>query len=447
MFESLSDKLQGIFEKIRGKGRLTEDGVEEVLREVRMALLEADVNFRVVKEFTARVREQAIGEELVKSFTPDQQVIRIVRDELVNLLGGEPEPVKWAGRPPTIFMLCGLQGSGKTTTAAKLAKWVKAQGRRPMLVAADVQRPAAIKQLQVLGQQVGAPVHTVPDLGAVEVTRTCVKAAEEQGCDTIIVDTAGRLHVDEALMREIEQIRNLLQPQETWLVVDATTGQEAVNVAQSFQESAQIDGVILTKLDGDARGGAALSLKSVTGKPIRFVGVGEKTDALELFYPDRMASRILGMGDVLSLIEKVELNIEEEEAKLLEKKMRDATFDFEDFLGQMRQIRKLGPLEQILGLLPGMGQIKKQMGDVQIDDGALKRMEAIVLSMTPFERRHPDSLNFSRKKRIAAGSGTKLDEVNELIKRFMEMRTMMKQFAKMETKFKAKKGKMPWMRR
>jgi signal recognition particle subunit SRP54 len=440
MFESLSDKLQGIFEKLRGKGRLGEKDVEEVLREVRLALLEADVNFRVVKDFVARVKEKATGEEVIKSFTPDQQVIRIVRDELVELLGGEAEPIRWSARPPTVFLLCGLQGSGKTTTAAKLAKWVRSQGRKPMLVAADVQRPAAIKQLQVLGQQVGAPVHTVPGARAIEVARSSLAQAQQAGCDVIILDTAGRLHVDDDLMQEVERIKSLTQPHETLLVVDATTGQDAVNVAQAFHERLQIDGVILTKLDGDARGGAALSLKAVTGKPVRFVGIGERADALELFYPDRMASRILGMGDVLSLIERVEETIEEEEAKRLERKMREATFNFEDFLAQMRQIRKLGPLEQILGMIPGFGQIKKQMGDVQLGEREMKRMEAIVLSMTLHERRHPETLNFSRKNRIAKGSGTKLEEVNELIKRFMEMRQMMKQFTKMESRMKAKKG-------
>lgn len=440
MFESLSDKLQGIFEKLRGRGRLSEKEVEEVLREVRLALLEADVHFRVVKDFVARVKEKATGEEVVKSFTPDQQVIRIVRDELIELLGGEAEPIRWSPRPPTVFLLCGLQGSGKTTTAAKLAKWVRSQGRKPLLVAADVQRPAAIKQLQVLGQQVGVPVHTVQGAGAVEVARSSLAQAQQLGCDVVILDTAGRLHVDDALMQEVERIKSLTQPQETLLVVDATTGQDAVNVAQAFHERLQIDGVILTKLDGDARGGAALSLKAVTSKPVRFVGVGERTDALEPFYPDRMASRILGMGDVLSLIERVEETIEEEEAKRLEKKMREATFDFEDFLAQMRQIRKLGPLEQILGLIPGFGQIKKQMGDAQLDERSMKRMEAIVLSMTPYERRHPDAINFSRKNRIARGSGTKIEEVNELIKRFMEMRQMMKQFTKLESRMKAKKG-------
>ncbi|MCS7066803.1 MAG: signal recognition particle protein, partial [Fimbriimonadales bacterium] len=348
MFESLTDKLQGIFERLRGRGRLDEKTVDEVLREIRLALLEADVNFRVVKEFIARVREKAVGEEVLKSLTPDQQVIRIVRDELIALLGGEAEPIRWASQPPTVFMLCGLQGSGKTTTAAKLARWLRSQGRNPLLVAADLQRPAAIKQLEVLGQQVNIPVFTPAQGNASDAVQTAQRAiayARANGLDVAVLDTAGRLQINEPLMAELEQIKAALQPQEILLVVDATTGQEAVNVAQAFHERLGLTGVILTKMDGDARGGAALSLKAVIGKPVRFIGTGERVDALEPFYPDRIASRILGMGDVLSLIERVEQTMQEEEARRLEKKLREARFDFEDMLQQIRQIQRMGPFE------------------------------------------------------------------------------------------------------
>ncbi len=449
MFESLTDKLQGIFNRIRGKGRLDEKTVDEVLREIRLALLEADVNFRVVKEFVARVREKAVGDEVLQSLTPDQHVVRIVRDELVALLGGEAEPIRWATRPPTVFMLCGLQGSGKTTTCAKLARWVRSQGRNPLLVACDLQRPAAIKQLEVLGEQVNVPVHTPATGGTSDPVSTARKALEHarsQGYDTLIVDTAGRLQVDEALMDELQRMRETLQPQETLLVVDATTGQEAVSVALAFNERLELTGVILTKMDGDARGGAALSLKAVMGKPVRFVGVGERPDALEPFYPDRVASRILGMGDVLSLIERVEQTIEEEEAKALEKKMREASFDFEDMLNQMRQIRKMGPFEQLIKLVPGYSQIKEQLGEVNVDERSLKRMEAIILSMTHKERRNPEIIDYSRKVRIAKGSGTKVEEVSALIKQLMEMRKTMKQLAQMQKKMQKRKWN-PFTRR
>ncbi len=449
MFESLTDKLQGIFDRIRGKGRLDEKTVDEVLREIRLALLEADVNFRVVKEFIARVREKAVGDEVLKSLTPDQQVIRIVRDELIALLGGDAEPIRWASQPPTVFMLCGLQGSGKTTTCAKLARWVRSQGRNPLLVACDLQRPAAIKQLEVLGQQVGVPVFTPNQAGTNDPISTAQRAlhyARSQGYDVLIVDTAGRLQIDEPLMEELARLRQLLQPQEILLVVDATTGQEAVNVAQAFNEKLELTGVILTKMDGDARGGAALSLKAVMGKPVRFVGVGERTDALEPFYPDRVASRILGMGDVLSLIERVEQTMQEEEAKRLEKKMRTASLDFEDMLQQIYQIRKMGPFEQLIKLLPGYSQLKSQMGEFAVDDRALKRTEAIILSMTPQERRHPEIINYSRKARIAKGSGTKIEEVSALLKQLMEMRKMMKQLAKYEERMKKRKWS-PFKRR
>ncbi len=442
MFESLTDKLQGIFERIRGKGRLDEKTVDEVLREIRLALLEADVNFRVVKEFIARVREKAIGEEVLKSLTPDQQVIRIVRDELIALLGGEAEPIRWATRPPTVLMLCGLQGSGKTTTCAKLARWVKSQGRNPLLVACDLQRPAAVKQLEVLGQQVGIPVFTPQQGGTNDPVSTAQKAfefARTNGYDVLVVDTAGRLQVDEPLMQELERMHTVLQPQEVLLVVDATTGQEAVNVAQAFHERLALTGIIISKMDGDARGGAALSVKAVVGKPVRFIGTGERPDALEPFYPDRIASRILGMGDVLSLIERVEQTLQEEEAKRLEKKMREASFDFEDMLAQIRQIQRMGPFEQLLKMLPGFSQIKQQLGDMPIDDRALKRTEAIILSMTPQERRHPEIINYSRKVRIAKGSGTKLEEVSALVNQLFEMRKMMKQMTKLQQQLRKRK--------
>jgi signal recognition particle subunit SRP54 len=442
MFESLTDKLQGIFERIRGRGRLDEKTVDEVLREIRLALLEADVNFRVVKEFIARVREKAVGEEVLKSLTPDQQVIRIVRDELVALLGGEAEPIRWAAQPPTVFMLCGLQGSGKTTTAAKLARWLRSQGRNPLLVAADLQRPAAIKQLEVLGQQTGISVFT-PAQGntndPVQTAQRAVQYARTNRLDVAILDTAGRLQINDALMAELERIKATVQPQEILLVVDATTGQEAVNVAQAFHERLDLTGVILTKMDGDARGGAALSLKAVIGKPVRFIGTGERVDALEPFHPDRIASRILGMGDVLSLIERVEQTMQEEEARRLEKKMREARLDFEDLLQQIRQIQRMGPFEQLLKLLPGFSQLRNQLGDVAVDERALKRTEAIILSMTPKERRHPEILDYSRKLRIARGSGTKLEEVNALVRQLMEMRRLMKQLAKQEEQLRRRK--------
>ncbi|MEN3001040.1 MAG: signal recognition particle protein [Armatimonadota bacterium] len=449
MFESLTDKLQGIFERLRGRGRLDEKTVDEVLREIRLALLEADVNFRVVKEFIARVREKAVGEEVLKSLTPDQQVIRIVRDELIALLGGEAEPIRWASQPPTVFMLCGLQGSGKTTTAAKLARWLRSQGRNPLLVAADLQRPAAIKQLEVLGQQVNIPVFTPAQGNASDAVQTAQRAiahARANGLDVVVLDTAGRLQINEPLMAELEQIKAALQPQEILLVVDATTGQEAVNVAQAFHERLGLTGVILTKMDGDARGGAALSLKAVIGKPVRFIGTGERVDALEPFYPDRIASRILGMGDVLSLIERVEQTMQEEEARRLEKKLREARFDFEDMLQQIRQIQRMGPFEQLLKLLPGYQQLRSQLGEVGVDERALKRAEAIILSMTPKERRHPEILDYSRKLRIARGSGTKLEEVNALVRQLMEMRRLMKQLAKQEEQMRRRKW-LPFGRR
>lgn len=426
MFENLTDKLQNIFDRLRGRGRLTEQDVSEAMREVRIALLEADVNFRVVKDFVNRIKEQAIGVDTLESLTAGQQVIKIVRDEMVALLGGEAEPIRWAAQPPTVFLLCGLQGSGKTTSAAKLARYLMAQGKKPFLVAADVQRPAAIRQLEVLGEQVGVPVYAqYTGAKPAYIVRASIQEAEKLDRDTVIVDTAGRLQIDNDLMVELEQVRDAAPPQETLLVVDATTGQEAVNVAQAFDERLSITGVVVTKMDSDARGGAVLSVRAVTGKPVRFVGTGEKTEALELFHPDRATSRILGMGDVLSLIERAEQTMDAEKAQELERKLRQKQLDFNDFLEQMRQVRRMGPIDQVMGMIPGFGKIKQAAG-VAVDETHLKRVEAIILSMTPDERARPEVINGSRRRRIAGGSGVTVQEVNELIKQLMGMRDMLK---------------------
>ncbi|NUL81895.1 MAG: signal recognition particle protein [Armatimonadetes bacterium] len=439
MFDSLSDKLQSVFDKLRGRGTLSEKDVDEALHEVRMALLEADVNFKIAKQFVAAIRDKAVGEETLKSLTPGQQVVKIVHDELVELLGGEPLPINWASDGPTTFMLCGLQGSGKTTTAAKLALWARSQGKRPLMAACDVKRPAAVAQLQALGKQLNIPVHSVEGGSAVDAAASAIEAARAAHCDLIILDTAGRLQIDDDLMAEAEEIKRKTRPNETFLVLDATTGQEAVNVAKAFDERVGIDGAIITKLDGDARGGAALSMRAVTGKPIRFIGIGERPDALEQFHADRMAGRILGMGDIMTLIEKAQADSDIEEEKLLQRKLRDASLDFEDFLAQMKKIRNMGPFDQLLKLIPGYSQMRKQLAGFEPDENQLQRMEAIVLSMTRYERKHPEALNFSRKKRVAKGSGTKIEEVNELVKRFMEMRQMMKQFNKMQSLVKKRR--------
>lgn len=430
-FEGLSSRLQAVFSKLRGKGKVTEEDVNEALREVRLALLEADVNFKVVKSFIAAVKEKAIGQEVLQSFTPGMVVVDIVNKELTELMGGTNAKLARSPKPPTVIMMVGLQGAGKTTTTGKLAKLLQKQNHKPLLVAADIYRPAAIKQLQILGEQLKVPVFAMGDqVSPVEIAKAALAHAKEQHLDTVIIDTAGRLHVDEALMEELHHVRDVAKPDEILLVVDAMTGQDAVNVAESFHQQLELTGVVLTKLDGDTRGGAAISVKAVTGCPIKFAATGEKMDALEPFHPERMASRILGMGDVLSLIEKAHESIDRDKAAELERKMRKAEFTFEDFLDQMEQVKKLGPLDQLLDMLPGANKIKG-LKDAQVDEGRMARVEAIVKSMTTEEKRNPDLLNASRRKRIAAGSGNSIQEVNRLIKQFEDMQKMMKQFSGM----------------
>lgn len=430
-FEGLTNRLQGVFSKLRGKGKVSEDDVNEAMREVRLALLEADVNFKVVKEFVAKVKEKAVGSEVMGSFTPGMVIIDIVNKELTELMGGTQAKLAKSNKPPTVIMMAGLQGAGKTTTSAKLAKMLLKSSNRPLLVACDIYRPAAIKQLQVLGEQVKVPVFTLGDqVSPVEIARQALEHAKENSNDYLILDTAGRLHVDEELMEELKQIHQVVKPDEVLLVVDAMTGQDAVNVAESFHAQLELTGVVLTKLDGDTRGGAALSVKAVTGCPVKFASLGEKIDSLEPFHPERMASRILGMGDMLSLIEKAQESIDADKAKEMERKMRNAEFTFDDFLEQMEQVKKLGPLDQIMDMIPGMGKVK-QMKDLKVDEKQMGRVEAIVHSMTVQEKQNPDMINHSRRKRIAAGSGTNLAEVNRLIKQFDEMRRMMKQLTGM----------------
>ncbi len=429
MFDNLSDRLQDIFKKLRGHGKLSENQVAEVMREIRLALLEADVNFKVVKDFVARVQERAVGEEVLRSLTPAQQVIKIVDEELTQLLGSSHEKINFGGRPPVTVMLVGLQGSGKTTATAKLAVHLKNQGRHPMMVAADTYRPAAIDQLEKLGEQAGIEVYADRSARPEKIVEAGIRKAEKEGMDTVLIDTAGRLHVDEEMMQELVRIRSDFSPNETLLVVDAMTGQDAVNVAQSFADDVGFDGIILTKLDGDARGGAALSIKAVTGKPVKFASVGEKIGDLEAFYPDRMASRILGMGDMLTLIEKAQSTYDEEKAKELEKKLRKQQFTLEDFLDQMEQLKKMGPLDQILGMIPGISASK--LKGLQVDEGQIKQVEAIIQSMTPEERRKPQIIGASRKQRIARGSGMSTQDVNRLLQQFQQMQKLIKQFGKM----------------
>ncbi|MCS7459506.1 signal recognition particle protein [Paenibacillus doosanensis] len=430
-FEGLATRLQNVFSKLRGKGKLTEDDVNEALREVRLALLEADVNFKVVKEFIAKVKERAIGQEVLQSFTPAMVVVDIVNKELTELMGGTQSKLARSNRPPTVVLMVGLQGAGKTTATGKLAKMLLQQNHRPLLAAGDIYRPAAIKQLQVLGEQLKVPVFTMGDqVSPVEIAKQALQHAKDNGNDYLIVDTAGRLHIDEGLMDELKQIVEAIKPDETLLVVDAMTGQDAVNVAESFHKQLALTGVVLTKLDGDTRGGAAISVKAVTGCPIKFAGIGEKLDALEPFHPDRMASRILGMGDMLTLIEKAQAGIDAEKAKEMERKMRTAEFTFDDFLDQMEQVKKLGPLDQILDMLPGANKMKG-MKDLKVDDKQMARIAAIVKSMTKEERANPDMLSPSRRKRLAAGSGNSVQDVNRFIKQFDDMRKMMKQFSSM----------------
>ncbi len=425
MFEALTDRLTEIFQRIGRKGRLTEQDVDEALREVRRALLEADVHYSVVRDFIAAVRERAVGEEVLRSLTPAQQVIAIVHQELVRILGAERAPLQWAAQPPTVLMLVGLQGSGKTTQVAKLGYHLRKEGRRPLLVAADIYRPAAVEQLRTLGRQHDLPVYDEgTKANPVDIVKRAVKLARDQGYNPVIVDTAGRLQIDEPMMEELERIKEAVQPTEILLVADAMTGQEAVNVAREFHRRLDLTGLILTKMDGDARGGAALSIRAVVGVPIKFIGTGERVDALEPFYPDRLATRILGMGDIQSLIEKARQEISEEEGKKLQEKMLAGAFDLEDFLRQLQQVKKMGPLTQLLEMIPGMSQLLRQQ-QVQISDDEYKRVEAIILSMTPEERRNPDIINYSRRRRIAQGSGTTVAEVSQLLTQFKQMQRMM----------------------
>ncbi|MCR5439416.1 MAG: signal recognition particle protein [Selenomonas sp.] len=435
IFESLSDRLQETFKKLRGHGKLTEDDVNEAMREVRMALLEADVNFKVVKNFIKTVKERAIGQDILETLTPAQVVIKIVDEELTNLMGGTQSRINMSPNPPTVIMMAGLQGAGKTTSAGKLGLALKKQGKRPLLVACDIYRPAAIKQLQVLGGQLDIPVFTMEQgTDAVTIAKNSIAYSQSHANDVIIIDTAGRLQIDEKLMQELRDIKAEVKPHEILLVVDAMTGQESVNVAQTFNENLGLDGVVMTKLDGDARGGAALSVKAVTNVPIKFIGVGEKIEPLQPFHPDRMASRILGMGDVLSLVEKAQQTFDMEEAKKMEKKLRKDEFTLDDFLSQMQQVKKLGSLENILGMIPGMGGIKKQLEgqNIDLDGKEMRQIEAIIKSMTPKERANIDIINGSRRKRIAMGSGTRVQDVNKLLKQFGEMKKMMKKMKKMQ---------------
>lgn len=440
IFESLSDRLQATFKKLRGHGKLTEDDVNEAMREVRMALLEADVNFKVVKQFIKTVKERAIGQDILETLTPAQVVIKIVDEELTKLMGGTQSRLNMSPKPPTVIMMVGLQGAGKTTSAGKLGLALKKQGKRPLLVAADIYRPAAITQLQVLGKQLDIPVFSMEQgTDAVTIAKSSIGYSQSHACDVVIIDTAGRLQIDEKLMQELRDIKSEVHPHEILLVVDAMTGQESVNVAQAFNDALGLDGVVMTKLDGDARGGAALSVKAVTGVPIKFIGLGEKLEPLEPFHPDRMASRILGMGDVLSLVEKAQATFDMEEAKKMEKKLRKDEFTLDDFLAQMQQVKKLGSLDNILGLIPGMGGLKKQLAgqNIDLDGKEMRQIEAIIKSMTPKERANITIINGSRRKRIAMGSGTRVQDVNKLLKQFGEMKKMMKKMKKMQ---KGKKG-------
>lgn len=437
-FESLSDKFQNIFAGLKRKGRLTEQDVTAAMREVKMALLEADVNFKVVKDFVNSVKTRAVGQDVMEGLNPGQFVVKIVHEELISLMGKEESQLTFSKQPPTIYMMVGLQGAGKTTTTAKLAGKLKKSGKKPLLVACDIYRPAAIKQLQVVGGQLEIPVFSMGDQNkAVDIAKAAIAHGIKNNNDVIIIDTAGRLHIDEDMMDELADVKTATNPQEILLVVDAMTGQDAVNVAESFNEKLGIDGVILTKLDGDTRGGAALSVRAVTQKPIKYIGLGEKLSDLEVFYPERMASRILGMGDVLSLIEKAQDVIDEKKAAEMERKFRKAEFTFEDFLEQMQQIKKMGSLKDLLGMIPGMGA---QMKNIEIDDRELNKIEAIILSMTLAERGNPDIINPSRKRRIALGSGTDIQDVNKFIKQFEQSKKMMKQMSGMMKGKKGKKG-------
>ena len=430
MFDSLSEKLDGVFKRLKGHGKLTEKNISDGLREVRMALLEADVHFKVVKKFVNDVKERSLGQEVMTSLTPGQQIIKIVNDELTGLMGGEHEDLNLSGTHPVAVMMVGLQGSGKTTSTGKLAIYLRKQGRKPYLVPADVYRPAAIDQLQTIAGQIGVPVYpSTTDMDPVEISQKARVAAHKEGCDTVLIDTAGRLHIDETLMGELQRINQAVRPSDILLVADAMTGQDAVNMAKAFNEALEIGGVILTKMDGDARGGAALSIRSITEKPIKFIGVGEKLNDLEAFHPDRMASRILGMGDVLTMIEKAQSVVDEKQAVELQKKLRKNQFTLEDFRDQLRQVRKMGSISDLLSMIPGMGKMK-QMKNMEVDETELVRIEAIINSMTPQERRQHTIINGSRRRRIALGSGTAVQDVNSLLKNYTQVMKMMKKLNK-----------------
>ncbi|MBP9805931.1 MAG: signal recognition particle protein [Candidatus Accumulibacter sp.] len=447
MFESLTDKLQSVFDRLASKGKLSEGDVNTAMREVRLALLEADVNYKVVKDFVEKVKARSVGAEVMQSLTPAQTVVKIVHEELIELLG-KPAPLNTSGQPPTVIMLVGLQGAGKTTMAAKLALRLRKNGQRPLLVAADIYRPAAIKQLEVLGKQVDVPVHSEGvSLPASTIAKNAIKLAREKAYTIVIIDTAGRLQIDDTLMQELEQVRMVTRPADILLVVDAMTGQEAVNVAEGFNTRVPLTGLVMTKIDGDARGGAALSVRQVTGVPIKFLGTGEKLADLEPFEPERLAGRILGMGDVLTLIERAQENITEADAQAMERKLTEGNFDFEDFLDQLKQIKKLGPLNDLLKMIPGVNRMAKEL-DPQLAQDSLKKTEAIINSMTLAERRNPDLLNASRRRRIATGSGTDVQDVNMLVKQFRDMQKLMKQMgimgnSKKKKKQKGKQGRMP----
>jgi signal recognition particle subunit SRP54 len=441
-FEGLTDKLQSAFKKLTGKGRLNEKDVKEAMREVKIALLEADVNFMVVKDLIKKITERAVGSDIMESLTPGQQVVKVVNEELTSLMGGSQSKVIMASKPPTILMMVGLQGAGKTTHAGKLANYFKKQGKNPMLVACDIYRPAAIKQLQVVGEKVKTPVFEQGQKDPVSIALASLEYAREHQHDMVLIDTAGRLHINEELMDELKAIKGEVCPHEILLVVDAMTGQDAVTVAQSFNDQLGIDGLILTKLDGDTRGGAALSAKAVTGKPIKFIGIGEKLDDLEVFHPDRMASRILGMGDVLTIIEKAQANIDLSKAQEMEKKLRTQSFTLDDYLDQLEQVKNMGSMQDILSMIPGVG---RKLGNIQLDDKQIPRTQAIIQSMTPKERTNPSIINASRRKRIAAGSGTRIQDVNQLLKSYEELKKMMKQMTDMSKGKKRGKMRLPFM--
>ncbi len=443
MFESLSERIQGALDKLKGRGKLTPKDVDAVMREVRLALLEADVSYKVVKDFVAKVKERAVGSEVMESLTPGQQVVKIVNEELTNLMGGTSSKLELSGKPPVVILMCGLQGAGKTTTSAKLALMLKNQNKRPLLVAGDIYRPAAIKQLEVVGEKAGVPVFTMGNkINPIDIAKASVEHAKKHGNDVVIIDTAGRLHIDSELMDEIRGIKEATNPNEILLVVDSMTGQDAVNVAESFNSQLEVTGIVLTKLDGDTRGGAALSIKGVINKPIKFTAIGEKLTDLEVFHPDRMSSRILGMGDVISLIEKAQASIDEQKAAELEKKLKSQSFSLDDYMEQIQQVRSMGPLNDLLGMMPGMN--KSALKGVNIDEKEFDRIEAIIKSMTMMERENPEVINSSRRQRIANGSGTDVTDVNKLLKQFKDLKKMMKQFGNMEKMMKKGKSRFPF---